>query len=207
MYVLSRQRKVTFYDKNILLLIFFIDEQKNILNQIKEQINNYKLEGKRFEIFSEIPNEVIINEKAINNERISVVHYNNIFNEDIIELFKKFLLKNKEYEAKFLRLNNIDSLNEITEVSAKQGNKSRLRVLVDNDLIESAFKYLKNESIFELLKKSLEQEKDNEENKNFIYNFLSLIYLAFLDEGKCYSGVMEIDKKDYKNIFIKDLFI
>lgn len=207
MYVLSRQRKVTFYDKNILLLILFIDDQKNILKQIKEQINNYKFENKQFEIFSEIPNEIIINEKAINNERISVIHYNNIFNEDIIELFKKFLSKNEEYEKRFLRLNNINSLNEITEVGSKQDNRSRLRVMVDNDLIKSAFKHLKDESIFKLLKESLEQEKDNEENKIFIYSFMSLIYLAFLDEGKCYSGVMEIDKKDYKNIFIKDLFI
>src|SRR5699024_9840750 len=207
-----QKRSMNSYKKSLNTIVLFIDYDKNIFNQINNQLDINVLANDTIRL-NNANYSLMLDEKIFSSERTTIDFYNKIVNNDILNIIKENI-SNVDNYSKLKEINNMtdsefnDIINKDNLFKCQNKYFSMNKITyIEKEIPESFyldhFKEINLDFIFEKL---FEENRDDEENLKYIYTLAELFLTLKQGKNVFYNYNKEIDKKYYRSIFINSLF-
>ncbi|QPI16989.1 hypothetical protein [Staphylococcus phage vB_StaM_SA1] len=201
------------YKKNLNTIILLIDYDKNVLNQIKNQLdiemnvnNTLKLNNSHYSL--------LLDERVFSSERTNIDFYNKIVNHHTLDILRENISKVNDYSI-LKEINNMTDTELRDNIDSDNLINSQSRYFCMNKIpyieetIPNEF-YLENfeESCLKVIFKHLFNELGQYDmnDRLFIYTLAELFLSIIQSNNIIYEYSKTIDKKYYRSIFIDSLF-
>ncbi|UAJ17099.1 hypothetical protein UFVDC4_00172 [Staphylococcus phage vB_SauM-UFV_DC4] len=207
-----QKRSMNSYKKNLNTIVLFIDYDKNIFNQINNQLDIDVLGNDTIRL-NNANYSLMLDEKIFSSERTTIDFYNKIVNNDILNIIKENI-SNVDNYSKLKEINNMtdsefnDIINKDNLFKCQNKYFSMNKIpYIEKEISESFyldhFKEINLDFIFEKL---FEENREDEEKLKYVYTLAELFLTLKQGKNIFYNYNKEVDKKYYRSIFINSLF-
>ncbi|QQM14799.1 hypothetical protein CPT_MarsHill_265 [Staphylococcus phage MarsHill] len=207
-----QKRSMNSYKKNLNTIVLFIDYDKNIFDQIINQLDINVLANDTIRL-NNANYSLMLDEKIFSSERTTIDFYNKIVNNDILNIIKENISNVDNYsrlkeinnmtDSEFNDIINKDNLFKCQNKYFSMNKVSYIEKEIPESFYLDHFKEINLDFIFEKL---FEENRDDEENLRYIYTLAELFLTLKQGKNVFYNYNKEIDKKYYRSIFINSLF-